>query len=225
MRLTLSLLILSLGSVLLAQQNRVCTLNFKTNDDGTGSTHMKKRSAETPYTIHTFQFYVSNIQLFNESELVHTCEKTAFLVDVFDSESLSLIIEMPYRTSYTHIKFNIGVDSVTNVSGALGNDLDPTKGMYWTWQSGYINFKIEGSHVNCPSRNNQFQFHLGGYRHPFNALQTVQLSVKNSDVINIGILLDAFFDHIDIRSTHHVMSPTNISVQLSNQLPKLFTVL
>ena len=78
------------------------------------------------------------------------------------------------------IKFNLGIDSLTNVSGVMGGDLDPTKGMYWTWQSGYINFKMEGSSAVCPTRNHEFQFHIGGYQDPFYAMQTLELEVKNS---------------------------------------------
>ena len=70
--------------------------------------------------------------------------------------------------------FYLGVDSLTNSNGAMGGDLDPTKGMYWTWQSGYINVKIEGKYSGCNTRNNKFQFHLGGYQNPFQTIQKIE---------------------------------------------------
>ena len=58
----------------------------------------------------------------------------------------------------------------------MGGDLDPTKGMYWAWQSGYINFKMEGSCSQCLATKNNFEFHLGGYQQPFYAMQTIELN-------------------------------------------------
>jgi len=48
------------------------------------------------------------------------------------------------------------VDSLANVSGAMSNDLDATKGMYWSWQSGFINLKIEGKSASCKTRKINF---------------------------------------------------------------------
>ena len=58
--------------------------------------------------------------------------------------------------------FYLGVDSLTNSNGAMGGDLDPTKGMYWTWQTGYIHFKLEGN-IICDSSRKSFEYHIGGY--------------------------------------------------------------
>jgi hypothetical protein len=45
-----------------------------------------------------------------------------------------LSFDLPTYLKYDQIQFQLGIDSLTNVSGAMGGDLDPTKGMYWTWQ-------------------------------------------------------------------------------------------
>ena len=59
------------------------------------------------------------------------------------------------------IYFQIGIDSLTNVSGDLDGDLDPALGMYWAWNSGYINMKLEGKSSSCKSVKKEFQFHIG----------------------------------------------------------------
>jgi len=59
----------------------------------------------------------------------------------------------------------IGTDSITNVSGALDGDLDPIKGMYWAWNSGCINFKLEGTRV-ISGKKTPFEYHIGGYNGP-----------------------------------------------------------
>ena len=77
---------------------------------------------------------------------------------VFELLPSSLALQIPSNIPFSKLKFQLGIDSLTNVSGAMGGDLDPTKGMYWTWQSGYINMKIEGKSNSCKTRKNQFQF-------------------------------------------------------------------
>ena len=130
-----------------------------------------KLSANDSIQITAFKFYISNVELLNNNKSVWKDAVQFHLMDAFIEKSLVVII--PTDILYTKLKFNLGIDSTTNVSGAMGGDLDPTKGMYWTWQSGYINFKLEGTSNICKTRHNEFQFHLGGYQYPYTNLQTV----------------------------------------------------
>ena len=90
---------------------------------------------------------------------------------------------------FNTIAFNLGIDSITNVSGAQGGDLDPTKGMYWAWQSGFINIKLQGTSNSCPPPKNEFEFHLGGYQYPFNSLQTIILKTGNEKKLRYFLIL------------------------------------
>ena len=56
----------------------------------------------------------------------------------------------------------LGVDSVLNYNGVHEGALDPINGMYWTWQTGYINCKLEGN-IICDSSRKSFEYHIGGY--------------------------------------------------------------
>jgi hypothetical protein len=106
----------------------------------------------------------------------------------------------------------------------MGGDLDPTKGMYWTWQSGYINFKLEGNSNLCKTRHNEFQFHLGGYQQPFNCLQTVFVQVKSTANIKLNIDVEKFFQYIQLSQLNHIMSPSKEAVELSEKLTETFSV-
>jgi hypothetical protein len=172
----------------------------------------------------TLKFYISKIEFINNEETVWKENKSFHLMDGNDKKSLSIQLTIPTNIIYTSLKFNIGIDSITNVSGAIGGDLDPTKGMYWTWQSGYINFKIEGKSNLCKTRNNEFQFHIGGYQYPFNCLQIVKLNCKQSDQIKINIDVSKFLDKVDLSKQNHIMSPSNESVLLSNKLLNAFSI-
>jgi len=134
------------------------------------------------------------------------------------------LLSSPTNLKFTKIKFNLGIDSITNVSGAMGGDLDPTKGMYWTWQSGYINLKLEGKSKLCKTRNNEFQFHLGGYQNGDNALQTIILNVSENKEIDILIDIEQFVAAIDLSEQNQIMSPGKKAVLLSEKFSKIFSI-
>ena len=170
------------------------------------------------------KFYISNIELYNNETKVWKAENSFHLVNYENSSSLEIVYDLPLDLDYNRLKFDIGIDSTTNVSGAMGGDLDPTKGMYWTWQSGYVNFKLEGTSNICDSYKNEFQYHIGGYQAPYATLQTVVLSVQKSNQIDIEIAIKEFVDQIDLKSESHIMSLGTKAVQLSNLLPTMFKV-
>lgn len=114
----------------------------------------------------------------------------------------------------------LGVDSLTNVNGAMGGELDPTKGMYWTWQSGYINVKIEGKYSGCKTRKNKFQYHLGGYQSPFQTIQKIEIENQNIKtlILDIAPMVKQAIDS----NWCEIMSPGIEAVQLSNTLKSGF---
>lgn len=111
----------------------------------------------------------------------------------------------------------LGIDSLTNVSGAMGGVLDPSLGMYWTWQSGYINAKLEGVFWK-DGLGSEFQFHLGGYAHPFNSYREISLTtLSNSIVLDLAL----FSEKVDF-TTPSVMRPSELSNNLSDCLSSSF---
>jgi len=177
---------------------------------------------EVTFQISTFKLYISNIQFFKQNILVDQDSIHYRLLNMENPKSMQFTIPRTNATDYNEIRFNLGIDSITNVSGALGGDLDPTQGMYWTWQNGYINVKLEGTSNLSPARKNEFQFHLGGYQQPYSSLQQISLKVKNQSSVYIGIDLSAFFKTIDLSNIHHIMLPSIEANQLSSQLAQSF---
>ncbi len=174
--------------------------------------------------VETIKFFISQVELYQENDRVFVEENSYHLVDAANEGSLSFELEIPDGVSFSQLKFNIGIDSLTNVSGAFGGDLDPTNGMYWTWQSGYINFKLEGVSDLCPARNNRFQFHLGGYQSPFNTLQNVELKILDTKKISIDVAIDQLLAQINLKETYQVMSPNQQAVELSELVTTIFSI-
>jgi hypothetical protein len=174
--------------------------------------------------IHELKFYLSDFRFYKNGELVIN-EKTSFhLVDLLDDQSKLIKVPNPKSLPFDEIRFGFGLDSLTNVSGALGGDLDPTKGMYWSWQSGYIHFKIEGTNADCPNRNHEFTYHLGGYSSP-NACY-VQLQFPLSSQNDIKLIFDAavFLNEVDMKQVNQIMSPSPTAADLFQLASKAFSI-
>lgn len=118
----------------------------------------------------------------------------------------------------------MGIDSATNAKGVKGGDLDPTKGMYWAWHSGYINFKLEGNSNLCATRNNAFEFHLGGYKSPYNSLQKIRLSVVNKSNCKLVVDIAKFLQQINIATINQIMTPGKEAVGLSVNAANIFSI-
>ncbi len=184
------------------------------------SAYVLKNSSSIKFE--TLKYYVSALQFIKNNEVVFTEKNSFHLIDIAHNSSQTIEVECLHKINFDKIQFNVGIDSVTNCAGAMAGDLDPTKGMYWTWQSGYINFKLEGASSQCTRVNNQFQLHLGGYQAPCNALQKVALNVVPKNKIPIYFDLKQFVEMIDLSTQHHVMSANSEALMLSKQVANCF---
>ena len=173
-------------------------------------------------TFETFRCYISNIQIQYEDNSIFTQKDSYHLLDLENPNSFQIPITKMSDKLISKITFNIGIDSLTSNSGALTGDLDPAKGMYWAWQSGYINMKIEGKSSSCKTRNNEFQFHIGGYLQPNYSMRKVEINYNSNNNVNIGIDLKDFFSNINLSQTNSVMIPGKLAMELANDSVKMF---
>lgn len=143
--------------------------------------------------IETLRFYAGQFSAWeNGRQHWSEGEQSWHLLDAAQPEGLVLRLPLPSHTAMQELRFTLGTDSLTNASGVFGGDLDPTTGMYWSWQSGYINFKIEGRSAGCPDRGGEFVYHLGGYGHPWGTSKPVILPVtcaRPADSFMVGLEL------------------------------------
>ena len=169
--------------------------------------------------ITTCRFFVSNFTFYSNNKLVSE-QKGAFLIDLENPESLQLSFPISVVDS---VRFNLGIDSSTNVAGILDGDLDPIKGMYWTWNSGYINSKVEGTFTKTNGVKIPFEYHLGGYLPPYPTLQTLTFSCEKSEKI-VKLDLSEFISSLEIEKCNNVMIPGPKAAELSNFLATCFKI-
>lgn len=130
------------------------------------------------FQITKFKYYITNIQLINVNGEQYSC-RGSFLIDEDYPESKTIVLNEIPEGSYTKLSFLLGVDSAHNCSGAQSGDLDPAKGMFWVWNTGYIFLKIEGKTSASTAPANLFEYHIGGYKAPENSIRLIHLSIEN----------------------------------------------
>lgn len=168
-----------------------------------------------------FRVYLTHIRLVLEEGQDSLILPDA-LLELEDSASLFIPLEKNVDVFDAQLSFVIGVDSSVQVSGARGGALDPLNGMYWTWQTGYINWKLEGSFHNRVAKESQpFIFHIGGYRPPYETIQRVQIPYSSTDT-HLIIDLKDFVSQIEIGNMPRIMQPGEEATKLARKFPMVF---
>ena len=178
-------------------------------------------SSGDTFSIDQLRFYCTNICLKEDENIIWKDATKYHLIDVSDTASLVVHIGTKWKAKIRLLKFHLGIDSATNVSGVLGGDLDPAKGMYWSWQSGYINLKIEGKNVNC--EGGKYRLHLGGYSGSHSAIQGVTIRMsKFKNEVRVGIETSILIEKALHQQKCIVMIPGRDAVLLSEIASQMF---
>ena len=128
---------------------------------------------------------------------------------------------------YHNLKFGLGIDSVTNHSDPnsypLTSALYPqSPSMHWSWNSGYIFYKIEGS-VDTDgdgSFETNFRFHIGtdGLRKDISVTIHDGIDAGKTNNISLKIDLGKFLKGIDLSvdNSTHTSNNMPLAVIVSN---------
>lgn len=127
------------------------------------------------FTVTMLRYYIGNIRWYtNTGDSI--CNTGYYLLDQDDTATLRISVPTPENVGITAVSFLVGVDSADNCSGAQSGALDPIHGMFWAWNTGYIFLKMEGRAAASSQTGHIFEFHIGGYREPNNAIRRVRLA-------------------------------------------------
>lgn len=144
----------------------------------------------------TFNYYISNIVFIDENGNEYKQPESYYLIREDNPSSKSFTVRGIPIGKYVKLRMMIGVDSARNTSGAQTGALDPSNGMFWDWNTGYIMSMIEGVSPQSKMFDNLLMFHLGGFKHPNNVIKTITLDfpdtvlVTATDEMNIHIKTD-----------------------------------
>lgn len=183
-----------------------------------------------------FKFYCGQLSGQNARQLIQSTGDAYFLADAATPATMNIKTRIAAGT-YQSFQFLLGVDSARNVSGVQSGALDPYKGMFWTWNSGYIFAKLEGRSPDATTPNNLVEYHIGGFRVPFNAAQTIRLQVADGAplqlkagqtiILDIDVELEKWFTGnypLSIAANGVCMTPGELAWNISRNFSGLFTV-
>ncbi|HRG58588.1 MAG TPA: hypothetical protein PK323_06480 [Bacteroidia bacterium] len=179
-------------------------------------------AAGNTFNVSKFIYYISNIKLTKIDGNKFIEKESYYLINEANTSSLSLSIDSIPVGDYNAIELTIGVDSVRNVSGAQTGALDPANDMFWTWNSGYIFLKMEGT--SSSASGNDLTFHIGGFNSPNNTIRTItrsfptNLTVKSTNVSKVKMKTDVlemftYPQNIDFSTFNFTMGgPTSVTI-------------
>jgi hypothetical protein len=171
---------------------------------------------ESDCQVVTLRFYLHEILLKHEGRLVWTSGNSHYLFDGSVASTLEIPLGVSAATRVDEISFVIGVDSALQVNGAHSGVLDPIQGMYWTWQSGYIHWKLETESLDSAS-DSSLTWHVGGYRAPYNSLRVIRYAVNTASTnylftVDIRRLINDVWGRVPLS----VMSPSAHAMKLAD---------
>ena len=178
------------------------------------------------YQLTRLKYYISHIGL---------AKKPESRVELIEAGATDSIIMNPKAGNYSKLYFTLGVDSALNNSGAQAGALDPLNGMFWTWNSGYIFFKMEGYSTASAADLNRIEHHVGGYLYPNNVAKNMVLDlpqpmhVKPADkkTIHVEMNLDHYWKGInDIKIAEQalLMTPGGLALKAAENFTAMFSI-
>lgn len=186
------------------------------------------------YTISKLRYYVTNLLVESVYKKSISENNSYHLVDESKPESQSVNLSLS-EGNYSTLEFLLGVDSLHNVSGAQTGDLDPTKDMFWTWNTGYVMAKMEGNSPDSKVVNNKFEYHIGGFSGQYNVLKQIKLNFPETFKIVAGksytIIISAdintwWQNPNDIKISEHtvITTPGKMARDISDNYANMFRI-
>lgn len=181
-------------------------------------------------TVQRFRYYISNISLTDNQGKTILLPADYFLVDEADSLSKIINLSVP-DNAISSIQFLLGVDSIRNVSGVQTGSLDPMKGMFWTWNSGYIMAKLEGTSESSTIAGHYFTYHIGGFKGPNNTLKNITLTIPQTTTavqeIHINVDINTWFKNSsEIRTSETAVChmPGPLAKKIADNYSSMFSL-
>jgi len=164
------------------------TMEFEHQVNGaplTLNTNSYKNAKGEDFKINVFKYYVSNIKLSKADGTTFLVPESYFLIDESKPASKLITVNDIPTGDYNKIEYTIGVDYARNFAGAQTGALDPVNGMFWTWNSGYIFVKLEGTSPQSTAANNALTFHIGGVVDPNNTIRTFAAAINAANPLRV----------------------------------------
>ncbi len=213
---------------------RTVSLQFKhivdTSDLVFGALNYNPANQE--YRVNKFIYYISNVVLIRTDNSSYVVPESYYLVDHANPASLKIDLSVPQST-YKAVSFMLGVDSARNTSGVQKGALDQGNKMFWTWNTGYIFLKLEGSSPSSGDPAKELTLHIGGFKGANKTQRTYSFNLGNDDPapdknITLGFVtnVNELFrtpQNTDFASTFHIMTAGSSANAIADNYADMFS--
>jgi hypothetical protein len=154
------------------------------------------RSGGETFQIDLMKYYISHCALVNSAgDSLMLNEHT--LIDPINKNK-EFTLSKGDLGSFQSMRFLFGVDELHNHSGNQEGDLDPVNGMIWTWSTGYIFYKHEGTFLDSLGNSQPLLYHFGSDRALVSVEMPITIQLKNDFQyeIHVHFNLDSFYSGI-----------------------------
>jgi len=209
--------------------------NNRVGDDplALGTSQYTNESNEL-YTVSKFNYYISNIKFIKKDGTEYAEPESYHLIQQNVAGSEHFHVDDVPAGEYKGVSFMIGVDEARNTSGAQTGALAVENGMFWTWSTGYIMAKLEGSSSASSNPDQTFVQHVGGFKGEYSGVRTVTLDFPNtistgntaSGDIVIKADLKKWFgpNTVTIANNSNIMTPGEVSKKIADNYAGMFSI-
>lgn len=195
-----------------------------------------KTAAGDPFTATRLRYYLSGFRLrradgsWFEAPRDEQSDAGYYLVDEAVPASKTFKLPPAPAGEYQGVEFRLGIDPARNHGGAQTGVLDPARGMFWMWNTGYIFLKLEGQSPASPEDEHRVTLHIGGgdalARTIYLALDAkpIRVAAGVQPTIHLAADVAAFFagePPLRLAETHSVMSAPE-GAPLADRAARLF---
>jgi len=186
------------------------------------------------FNVSIFRYYISNVKLVKEDNSLYTVNNSYYKIDHNTAGKNLITIGNVPIANYKAVQFLLGVDSTKNVSGAQEGDLAPSD-MFWSWSTGYIMAKLEGTSPQSTATGNNLRYHIGGFQGANKVLKNIDLpfgtttanvSASNTPEVHLKTDILKWFegsDTIKIANLSVVHMPGANALKIANNYKNMFT--
>lgn len=171
------------------------------------------------------RYYLSNFRLhgsdgqWTSAARSDTDARGYYLVDAADPASQKFVLDGLKAGRYDAIEFLVGVDTARNHQGAQTGALDPVHGMFWTWNTGYIFFKLEGQSPQSKASGESVTYHIGGTQ-PTSLARTIYLPLGEKPLRLEKGLSGTVHLHFDLAALFAASPPLSLAEHNNIMDPK-----
>lgn len=154
-------------------------------------------AAKDSFNVREIKHYFSNVTLVNHlGKTIHL--NNYHLMDASNQNTSQIAIANVPPGNYKSVSVLLGVDSIRNHSGLQEGALDPAWSMFWTWNTGYIFFRING----LTTWGEAYTFDIGGDKHaPYNLMDLNTFKVKSKNpTLNLALDINEMYQNPEVYS-------------------------